>query len=54
MDCGLPKEDKHISTFIDDLGLMSDKGPAEMAAIPSTINAQVDTEILKTFFIPSA
>jgi len=33
------------------MGLMSGKGPGEMAVI--TVNAQVDTEILETFLIPS-
>ena len=36
-DC-LKRKNQHISTIIDDMGLMSGKGPGEMAAITSTGN----------------
>uniref|UniRef100_A0A3B3RF17 Tc1-like transposase DDE domain-containing protein n=1 Tax=Paramormyrops kingsleyae TaxID=1676925 RepID=A0A3B3RF17_9TELE len=34
-------------------GCMSDKGPGQMAIITSSVNAQVHSEILDTFLIPS-
>ena len=39
----LAEGNQNISTISDDMGLMSGKGPGEMAAITSAGNAQVDT-----------
>jgi len=39
----LAEENQHISSITDDMGLMSGKGPGEMAAISSTGDVQVDT-----------
>ena len=35
------------------MGLLSGQGPGQMAVITSTVNAQIDTEILDTFLILS-
>ena len=45
----MSEEIKHISTFIDDMGLISGGGPCEMVLITSTVNAQGDIETLDTF-----